>query len=338
MRPTGDSRNIEWSTWIIDNLIRGVSTAQITKALSATGISPSIAKEWIQQLAHHQTVQQSLQSTRPLRQSDLYLRLRRKLNQIKAVPNQIRELKSINGDVFFNDFYFENRPVVLRGYANTWSALKKWTLEHLTKTYGHVEVSITDDRLTNPNYDMEHQKHTRQILLSDFIQQVSKNESGNNAYMVANNRVIERPEMSSLIDDVHYDPELFDAQKWRGSSAFWLGPEGTVTPLHHDTCNILFVQVQGRKVFRLFSPLELDLLTHARSMYADIDPEAPDHDRHPNFSSVGAYQTTLNPGDAIFLPIGWWHHVRALDISISFAMTNFVVPNNFDWYRPGEVI
>ena len=55
---------------IIDNLIRGVSTAQINKALSATGISPSIAKEWIQQLAHHQTVQQSLQSTRPLRQSD----------------------------------------------------------------------------------------------------------------------------------------------------------------------------------------------------------------------------------------------------------------------------
>ena len=300
------------------------------------GIPRTVAQAWIRQLTQNRTIQQTLHSTRSIRQSDLHLRLRRALTQLKAAPNQIRELTSINGDVFFNDFYYENRPVVIRGYANTWSALKKWTLEHLNKAYGNVEVSITDDRLANPNYDMEHQKHTRQCLLSEFIQQVSMNESGNNAYMVANNRVIEQSEMSSLIDDVYYDPELFDAQKWKGCSAFWLGPAGTITPLHHDTCNILFVQIRGRKAFRLFSPLELDLLTHARSMYADIDPEAPDHNRHPNFSSVIEHQTILNPGDAIFLPIGWWHHVRSLDISISFAMTNFVVPNNFDWYRPGE--
>jgi hypothetical protein len=34
---------------------------------------------------------------------------------------------------------------------------------------------------------------------------------------------------------------------------------------------------------------------------------------------------------------GWWHHVRALSVSIKLALTNFVVANAFDWYRPGEV-
>ena len=79
------------------------------------------------------------------------------------------------------------------------------------------------------------------------------------------------------------------------------------------------------------------MLIHARSMYADIDPEDPDLMKHPNYRHVIERRVTLHPGDAIFLPVGWWHHVRSLDISISFAMTNFVVPNHFDWYRPGEV-
>ncbi|MCA9637063.1 MAG: cupin-like domain-containing protein, partial [Myxococcales bacterium] len=38
---------------------------------------------------------------------------------------------------------------------------------------------------------------------------------------------------------------------------------------------------------------------------------------------------------ALFLPVGWWHHVRALDLSISVALNAFARPNTFDWYKPG---
>jgi ribosomal protein L16 Arg81 hydroxylase len=37
------------------------------------------------------------------------------------------------------------------------------------------------------------------------------------------------------------------------------------------------------------------------------------------------------PGEVLFMPVGWWHHVRALEVSMTLAFTNFVFPNHFNW-------
>jgi ribosomal protein L16 Arg81 hydroxylase len=72
-----------------------------------------------------------------------------------------------------------------------------------------------------------------------------------------------------------------------------------------------------------------------RGVYAAVDCEKPDLAAHPKFTDVVQKRVDLQPGDALFLPGGWWHHVRALDVSISLAFTNFVRPNAFTWYKPG---
>ena len=44
----------------------------------------------------------------------------------------------------------------------------------------------------------------------------------------------------------------------------------------------------------------------------------------------------LEPGDALFIPVGWWHHVRALDVSVSLALNAFQKDNHYAFYAPSR--
>jgi ribosomal protein L16 Arg81 hydroxylase len=172
--------------------------------------------------------------------------------------------------------------------------------------------------------------------MGDFADRVLDAGVTNDFYMVARNKNIEHAKLARLFDDLRLPDGWFDEPHARTSSALWFGPAGTVTPLHHDASSILFCQVYGRKRFRLASPLEVSLCDGALSMYSSFDPERADGD--PRSTSVTFKDFTLSPGEALYIPAGWWHHVRALDVSISFAVNHFARPNNFDsWYRPGDI-
>ena len=45
--------------------------------------------------------------------------------------------------------------------------------------------------------------------------------------------------------------------------------------------------------------------------------EDPDLSKHPLFAQAAFVETVLKPGDALFMPKGMWHYVRALTPSVS---------------------
>ena len=101
----------------------------------------------------------------------------------------------------------------------------------------------------------------------------------------------------------------------------WIGNR-IVVATHHDVMENIAVVVAGRRRFTLFPPEQMPNLyigpfefTPAGTPVSLVDPETPDLDRFPRFAEALPHAQTaeLGPGDAIFIPYMWWHHVRSLD-------------------------
>ena len=113
-------------------------------------------------------------------------------------------------------------------------------------------------------------------------------------------------------------PTYFDKM---GPPRFWVGPAGTVTPLHCDYDDNIFAQVWGRK--RIFlSPPHHDVFLYPSEANAILfgspfDPEAPDFERFPLARQATMIECIVEPGDMLYVPAGWYHQVRALTFSLS---------------------
>src|SRR5262249_32733954 len=114
-----------------------------------------------------------------------------------------------------------------------------------------------------------------------------------------------------------------------GRIFFWLGPAGTVTPLHHDMTNNGLAQIVGRKRVKLVAPHYTPVLYNDRHCFSRVDPEAVDLARFPKASAIRVLDVVVEPGEILFIPIGWWHHVRSLETSISISFTHFRAENQF---------
>jgi len=110
---------------------------------------------------------------------------------------------------------------------------------------------------------------------------------------------------------------------------FWFGPAGTITPFHHDLTNNFMIQVAGRKRVRLIAPCDLPKVYNQRHCFTPLDGRDIDLQRFPLMAGVPVIDCVLEPGEILFLPVGWWHFVEALDVSITVSTTQFRWDNDF---------
>ncbi len=101
----------------------------------------------------------------------------------------------------------------------------------------------------------------------------------------------------------------------------WLGNHSRIAA-HFDVPDNIACCVAGRRRFTLFPPSEIVNLypgpidfTPAGQIVSMVDFEDPDFDRFPRFRSAleKARVADLEPGDAIYIPSLWWHHVEGMN-------------------------
>jgi len=149
----------------------------------------------------------------------------------------------------------------------------------------------------------------------------------NDFYMTANNHAHNRRALAELWDDVGDIPGYLVPVP--GFDGFlWIGPKGTITPWHHDLTNNLLLQIAGTKRVRLVSSNDTPLMRNSRHCFSDWKTD----DLPPGPAAPGRPQVLecdIGPGEMLFLPVGWWHHVEACDITIGMSFTNFAADNDF---------
>ncbi|HEY0589126.1 MAG TPA: cupin-like domain-containing protein [Pseudoduganella sp.] len=116
-------------------------------------------------------------------------------------------------------------------------------------------------------------------------------------------------------------------------ASIWIGNQSRI-PAHYDLPDNLACVTAGRRRFTLFPPDQLKNLyvgpldfTPAGQPISLVDLHQPDLARFPRFSEAMRHAQTaeLGPGDAIFIPSMWWHHVEALEC--------FNVLVNYWWHQ-----
>lgn len=113
-------------------------------------------------------------------------------------------------------------------------------------------------------------------------------------------------------------PAYFDRM---GPPRYWLGPAGTITPLHCDYDDNVFAQVWGRKRIMLAPPHHEPFLYVREAnpvlFGSPVDAEAPDFERYPLAREATLIEVVVEPGEMLYVPAGWYHQVHALDFSLS---------------------
>ncbi len=323
-----------WLQWIAENRLRDCLPDTMVQTLVTAGLDRAQCQAAVARLESDPTYRAARRHQELYRKLESVMANQQKLWASDSAYAIVEKRDSVSKDEFVARYVRGCRPLVLTGITKDWPAMKRWSPQDLKNRFGHLDVEIQAERIVDPHFEENKLNHRRQQRMSDFVDQVLAGGATNDYYLTANNEVLRRPEFAPLLDDIGSLPDFCNRAELAARSSFWFGPAGTVTPLHHDTLMLFHTQVVGRKRWRFISPLETPNLYNYARVYSPIDIDRPDLLRYPRFSNVTVLEVIVEPGETIFLPLGWWHQVAALDVSLSFSYSCIDVPNEFTYFNP----
>ncbi len=257
------------------------------------------------------------------RRRDWILEVMEAQRALAPASGEVPRRRDLGGEDFLAQYYAPGRPVVIEGAMADWPALKRWSPDYLKRKLGKAQVEFQAGRESDPDFELNKDRHKRMAPFDAFIDRIKA--GGNDAYLTAYNNDRNRAALRPLDRDIG----RLDAYLGKGAGMIWIGPAGTFTPLHFDLTNNLIGQLVGTKELLLAPPSETPKLAHRRHVFSDVRDltDAARLAAYPAAREARTFAVTLAPGDLLYVPIGWWHQVRARDFSVTMTWTNFRWPN-----------
>lgn len=246
---------------------------------------------------------------------------------IRPPPAPIRELcvSSVTG---IAEIIASGEPAVLRGLVDDWPAVAaaRQSAATLAEYLRRFDNGHPVDAIMCPTevegrifYDAELSGFNflrNRLALGAVVEQVLRYMSFERSPAVA----VQSALMSECLPGFPAENRL-GALPDTVAPRIWLGTAIT-TPTHLDEWNNIGCVVSGRRRFTLFPPEQIGNLYIGPLDFAPtgapvslVSLREPDFARFPRFhrALAAAVTAVLEPGDALFIPPLWWHHVESLE-------------------------
>lgn len=250
------------------------------------------------------------------------------------IEHKTRVIADVRPDqVSFQELMREETPVILKGLARDWPLVRRGlespeqAMDYLKSFYngkkivsyaGAPEIKgrfFYNEGITGLNFK------TEWVQLDEFLDRVREHLGDENspAFYIGSTTVDTYLPGLRAENDLVLNDEMFRRNKPLVS--IWIGNR-TVASAHHDISNNIACCVAGRRRFTLFPPEQIDNLypgplepTPGGQVVSMVDFANPDFKKYPRFKdALAAGQVAdMEPGDVLFYPSMWWHHVEALE-------------------------
>lgn len=218
------------------------------------------------------------------------------------------------------------QPVVMRKIAAQWPLVaagsdgadnvRRYLLAHARDRQFEMQVGRPGSERVFYDEQMALDFRVEKVSLAEAFALLEHEESGELPPLV----YLPSIEIQAYFDGLDRDNRLpLGTRATRGG--IWIGGRTRIAA-HNDIAHNVAVAAVGRRRFILFPPaqfanLYLGPLEHSPGgrPVSMVDLADPDWETYPQFKSAlaEARVAELEPGDALFIPSGWYHHVEALD-------------------------
>lgn len=244
------------------------------------------------------------------------------------IAKEIKEICDIHADEALEHVRGVDEPVVFRGLVSEWPLVQKSLISdreadrYLRGAYdgNPVTAFVTEDNVDGRVFYTEGLVETNfKQLKTDLgwvLDRIREHENDPAAPVVYMGSMA----LSYCLPGIKAVNSLplpgLDA-----SVRIWIGNRSRIAA-HYDVLENIACVCAGKRRFTLFPPNQLANLyigpidfTPAGQSISLVDFDEPDLDRYPRFAEALAHAqvSELAPGDAIFIPSMWWHHVAGLE-------------------------
>lgn len=334
----GNRLPIEWRRWAAVALMKGAPLAEVLGMLRDQGFPEGDAIRYTASLFDDPALDAGRWLAQQLQKVNSVLTMRETMRALSDVPLDVPRRSGVSQKEFLDRYYSQNTPVLMTDSCDRWPAQSLWDSDYLVGKLSSTEVEVMAGRESDPDYEINANQHRFMMPFDEYVGKIKSESRSNDTYLVANNKLLATEAALPLWDDFSLDERYLAPDPKRTHAFLWLGPAGTVTPLHHDSVNVLFNQVDGWKHVILIPSLEIHRVYNNLAVYSQVDPLRPDLGQYPLFADAQQLHLDVGPGQTLFIPAGWWHHVEATEASISISFTNFAFSNEIEWSNPSLVL